>query len=73
MEIKRLTRLGDFEHNMEVLSTGKGELILLRRPTDSELERTDHSDYGPRPDCKGFFTQEAYMASYSPMYLQCIT
>ncbi|CAH2009188.1 unnamed protein product [Acanthoscelides obtectus] len=49
-----LIRVGDFNHNCEVLSLKRGELILVRRPTELEAKSLSYSDYGPCPKCLGF-------------------
>lgn len=49
-----LSRSADFYHNVEVLSSKRGELILVRRPTENELKCNKFSDYGPCPHCLGF-------------------
>ncbi|KAJ8915394.1 hypothetical protein NQ315_008281 [Exocentrus adspersus] len=46
-----LLRVGDYFHNCEVLAIKKGNLILSRRP----IYQMRYSDYGPCPDCLGFF------------------
>lgn len=50
----RLSRVGDYYHNIEVLKTKSGELILVRLPTPEEREKYSYRDYGPCPDCLGF-------------------
>ena len=37
MELERLRFLGNFPHNIQVLETQCGELIVMRRPTESEV------------------------------------
>lgn len=54
----KLIRLGNFYHNSEVLSTGKGELILLRRPSENEHHKLNPNNYGPCPDCLGFIEKK---------------
>lgn len=50
-----LQRCGDFQHNVEVLASKKGELILARRP--SEKEGKEFNCFGPCPYCLGFMTK----------------
>ncbi|CAG9818123.1 unnamed protein product [Phaedon cochleariae] len=47
--------VGDFHHNIEVLMTKEGELILERRPEHASALSVD--DYGPCPYCLGFMLQ----------------
>nr|XP_018904937.1 PREDICTED: uncharacterized protein LOC109035681 [Bemisia tabaci]XP_018904938.1 PREDICTED: uncharacterized protein LOC109035681 [Bemisia tabaci] len=52
-KLTELTRLGDFYHNVEVLNTGVGELVVLKRPNESNAE-TIPEDFGPCPECLGY-------------------
>uniref|UniRef100_A0A1B6C269 Uncharacterized protein n=1 Tax=Clastoptera arizonana TaxID=38151 RepID=A0A1B6C269_9HEMI len=45
---------GDYNHNKEVIATGEGELILVRRPTDTEKQMHTFEDYGLSTNCLGF-------------------
>lgn len=56
---EKLLCVGDYYHNMDVLETGKGSLIVLRRPTNTELSERDikATDYSPCPGCLGFVTK----------------
>lgn len=47
---------GDYYHNIEVLNTGRGELIVLRRPSASEpaTQNVNPKSYMPCPECLGF-------------------
>lgn len=54
----KLTKVGDFYHNVDVISTKKGELILVRRPTEMELQLKSYNDYGPCPNCLGFMLKK---------------
>lgn len=47
-----LSRTADFYHNCQVLSEQEGELILVRRP--SQTTSFSYSSYGPCPHCLGF-------------------
>jgi len=51
-EIARLRLLGDYHHNLNVLCSKRGQLIVVRRPRS---DRTDHSDFLSCTACKGFF------------------
>lgn len=51
----KIMRTGDFQHNIEVLSSHVGELILVRRPSE---ESTTYEDYGPCPHCLGFMMKK---------------
>lgn len=53
-----LIRTGDFNHNCEVMSLKKGELILVRRPTETESKYVSFEDYGPCPHCLGFMMKK---------------
>lgn len=53
-----ITRVGDFYHNCNVLSTKKGELILIRRPTQNEAKHAKDYSYGPCPNCLGFLLKK---------------
>lgn len=55
---KEIIRVGDFYHNCNVLATKKGELILIRRPTESEINFIATKDYGPCPNCLGFLLKK---------------
>lgn len=50
--------MGDFFDNCEVLEKEEGELILVRRPSDSEAKWLTPKDYGPCPDCSGFMVKK---------------
>ncbi|KAK4881212.1 hypothetical protein RN001_004531 [Aquatica leii] len=49
-----LLRAGDYYHNCQILAMKKGELILSRRPSSKGRSR-GLSNYGPCPNCLGFF------------------
>ena len=51
--LKRLKNLGTFQHNINVLKSGHGELIVVRRTTG---KRSPYS-YLPCSKCYGFFSQ----------------
>lgn len=55
---KEIIRVGDFYHNCNVLATNKGELILIRRPTENEINFIEVKDYGPCPNCLGFLLKK---------------
>ncbi|XP_064647889.1 germ cell nuclear acidic protein-like [Lineus longissimus] len=48
---EKLRNRGNFKHNQKVLDSGKGELILVRRPVGAFRVE----DYGPCCYCLGFF------------------
>ncbi|KAJ3650275.1 hypothetical protein Zmor_021973 [Zophobas morio] len=48
-----ILRAGDYYHNIEVLTSRKGNLILSRRPNDKDSLL--YKKYGPCPNCLGFF------------------
>ena len=52
LAIEKLTRVGDYYHNLEVISCENGELFLLRRSSDNSHQR--FTEYGPCPACFGF-------------------
>lgn len=54
--LEKLRLLGNYHHNVTVLETGKGELILKRRPTSAEKCIPD--DYLPCNYCLGFFKRQ---------------
>lgn len=51
---EKLTRRGDYFHNIEVLHLNDGQLHLLRNPTAQEVKGRIFQDYGPCPGCLGF-------------------
>ena len=53
---EKLRHLGNYHHNLTVLETGKGELIVLRRP--SANEKCDPSDFLPCSYCLGFLKRQ---------------
>ncbi|KAF5304401.1 hypothetical protein FQR65_LT18870 [Abscondita terminalis] len=53
-----LIRAGDFNHNCEILSLTKGELILVRRPPARDASLYSYNDYGPCPNCLGFMVKK---------------
>ena len=54
--LEKLRLLGNFHHNVTVLETGKGELILKRRP--SSAEKCIPGDYLPCSHCLDFFKRQ---------------
>ena len=48
--------MGNYNHNVQVLETGVGELILARRP--SEGVEACPEDFLPCPCCLGFFKKD---------------
>lgn len=53
---KKLRHLGNYYHNLTVLETRKGELIVFRRP--SANEKCDPSDFLPCSYCLGFLKRQ---------------
>ena len=53
MSLQLLKNKGNFFHNVNVLRHKKGELIVVRRPT----EKVCYKDYLPCPKCLGFFSR----------------
>lgn len=54
-----LARRGDYYHNMNVLATEKGSLILVRQPTKKDgFKSYSYRNYGPCPDCLGFMLKK---------------
>ena len=53
---EKLRLLGNYHHNLTVLETGKGELILKRRP--SSHGKCNPSDFLPCHYCLGFFKRQ---------------
>lgn len=51
--LEKLRLLGNYHHNLTVLETGKGELIVMRRPSSSG-EKSSPEDFLPCPSCCGF-------------------
>ena len=51
--LEKLRLLGNYHHNLTVLETGKGELIVMRRPSSSS-EKSSPTDFLPCPSCCGF-------------------
>ena len=56
-ELDRLRLLGNFHHNINVLSTKTGELILMRRP--STAEQLAPENFIPCSYCRGFVLQKS--------------
>ena len=52
-QFEKLCRMGNFNHNMRVLETKRGELKVVRRPTS---EDSDPTSYLPCKFCHGFFS-----------------
>jgi len=56
-EITRLRLSGDYYHNLNVLQTKSGNLVVVRRPKDVVV---DYSDFLPCTGCRGFFCVKNY-------------
>lgn len=46
--LEKLRLLGNYQHNLTVLQTGKGELIVIRRPSSSS-QKSSPEDFLPCP------------------------
>ena len=55
--LEKLRLLGNYHHNLTVLETGKGELIVMRRPS-STSEKSSPEDFLPYPSCCGFLKRQ---------------
>ena len=53
LRINTLHMLGDYFHNVQVLSQKSGQLIVVRR--HSSTKQASYSDFLPCIGCKGFF------------------
>ena len=49
----KLRNLGNHKHNYEVLTHGKGEVVVVYRPKNS----ASSDDYVPCPDCYGYYAK----------------
>ena len=56
MELEKLVRMGNFNHNLGVLESEKGELKVIRRPGQGVDK--DPSNYLPCQFCHGFFQKK---------------
>ncbi len=56
LQLERLCRMGNFNHNLKVLELQKGELKLVRRPGQNADK--DPSNYLPCQFCHGFFQRK---------------
>lgn len=54
-QFTRLRLKGNHFHNVRVLQTGQGQLLVLRRPKEGKAHSTQ--DYTPCPDCLGYVYQ----------------
>lgn len=54
-ELERLRLLGNYQHNLRVLETKCGQLIVLRRPSKSEEIKGEYKDFLPCSQCLGLF------------------
>lgn len=55
--LEKLRLLGNYHHNLTVLETGKGELIVMRRPSSSN-QKSRAEDFLPCPSCCGFLKRQ---------------
>ncbi|XP_072162425.1 uncharacterized protein [Bemisia tabaci] len=58
--ISKLTKLGNYAHNMRVLKNGKGTIIVCRRP----VYLTHFTDYLPCHACYGFYLRSKLWKHY---------
>ncbi len=58
LDFEKLRLKGNFYHNMTVINTGEGNLIVLHNPPHGQESKA--SDYLPCPLCLGFFVKSAY-------------
>ena len=54
-ELERLRLLGNYLHNLRVLETKSGRLIVMRRTSNSEEIKEQYKDFLPCSHCLGFF------------------
>ena len=54
-ELERLRLLGNYQHNLRVLETKCGRLIVMRRTSKSEEIKGECKDFLPCSHCLGFF------------------
>ena len=52
--LEKLRHLGNYHHNLTVLETGNGELIVARRPSDSDSKKIQPGDFLPCEFCLAF-------------------
>ena len=55
--LEKLPLLGNYHQNLTVLETGKGELIVMRRPSSS-AEKSSPEDFLPCPSCCSFLKRQ---------------
>ena len=53
LAFERLSLVGDYQHNGDVLALGEGELIVVRMP--KKVEGGIQANFLPCPSCMGFF------------------
>ncbi|XP_070210395.1 uncharacterized protein [Littorina saxatilis] len=63
--LTKIRNYGNHRHNDDVLASGKGIIIVIHRPTDSE-RNTPHS-YVPCPDCYGYFRRSLMYRHACPL------
>ena len=73
--LEKLRLLGNYHHNMSVLETGEGDLIVIRRPSPGEACTAD--DFQPCQYCLGFIRRQdlwKHVAScqFKPAYKQAV-
>ena len=74
-DLEKLRLLGNYHHNLTALETGKGELIVMRRPSSSG-EKSSPEDFLPCPSCFGFLKRHdlwkhAKSCKFRPEYERC--
>ena len=58
VHLEKLRLLGNYHHNLNVLETGKRELIVFRRPTSGK--QCSPSDFLPCNYCLGFIRRQEW-------------
>lgn len=53
-----LSRKGDYYYNLNIIKTGKGDLILPRRPGKNDSKIYTYDDFVPCPNCLGFMRKK---------------
>lgn len=57
LDFEKLRLQGNFYHNMQVMSTGEGEPIVVRDPSHDHDLQSQSKDYLPCPFCLGLYLQ----------------
>ena len=67
IELDKLVRMGNFNHNLRVLEMKKGELKVIRRPGQGVDK--DPSNYLPCQFCHGFFQKVICIGTHQNAHL----